>query len=111
VLLIFGSFWLLFAVATIISEASDCSPGTSLLGVVAGITIVGPFFLGAWAVHRWPRITGSALVAVASLFTWKFGPWGMDAWSTQLLTLTLLALPPFACGIALLREDRSEETG
>ena len=86
VLLIFGSFWLVFGVATIISEATR-------------------------AVHRWPRITGSVLVAVASLFTWQFGPWGMDDWSTQLLTLTLLALPLFACGIALLRDDRSEETG
>lgn len=110
VLIVFGSFWLLFAVATIISEAGEYGLGTALLGVVAGITIVGPFFLGAWAVHRWPRITGSALVAVASLFTWKFGPWGMDDWSTQLLTLTLLALPLFACGIALLRDARSEET-
>ena len=40
VLLIFGSFWLVFGVATIISEATR-------------------------AVHRWPRITGRVLVAVA----------------------------------------------
>jgi hypothetical protein len=33
----------------------------------------------------------------------------MDDWSTQLLTLTLLPLPLFACGIALLRVDLSEE--
>ena len=114
VLLIFGSFWLVFGVATIISEATQggtsASLLTNLLGVFAGITIVGPFFLGAWAVHRWPRATGGVLIAVAALFTWKFGPWGMDDWSTQLLTLTLLALPLFACGIALLREAGSEGT-
>ena len=104
-LLVFGSFWLLFGIATIISEAADASGsfdlGGTLLGVVAGITIIGPFFLGAWAVPRWPRITGSLLIAIALLFAWRFGPWGMDDWSTQLLTLTLLALPLFACGIAL----------
>ena len=109
VLLTFGSFWLLFAVATIISEVGEYSLGTNLLGVVASITIVGPFFVGTWAVHRWPRVTGTVLVVIASLFTWKFGPWGMDDWSTQLLTLTLLALPLLACGIALLRGVGSEE--
>lgn len=109
VLLTFGSFWLLFAVATIISEAAQgrtsSSLLTNLLGIVASVTIVGPFFVGAWAVHRWPRITGAVLVVISSLFTWKFGPWGMDDWSTQLLTLTLLALPLLACGIALLTEE------
>jgi hypothetical protein len=47
------------------------------------------------------------LIVIAALFSWKFGPWGLDDWSTQLLTLTLLALPLLACGIALLVEDRS----
>lgn len=69
VLLIFGSFWLVFGVATILSEATQgrtsSSLLTNLLGVLAEISIVGPFFFGAWAVHRWPRITGSVLVAVA----------------------------------------------
>lgn len=109
VLLTFGSFWLLFAVATIVSEAVEgrdsASLLTNLLGVIASITIVGPFFLSAWAVHRWPRITGAALVVIAALFSWKFGPWGMGDWSTQLLTLTLLALPLLACGVALLKEQ------
>ena len=109
VLLTLGSFWLLFAVATIISEAVEgrdsASLLTNLLGVIASITIVGPFFLGAWAVHRWPRITGAALVVIAALFSWKFGPWGMGDWSTQLLTLTLLALTLLACGVALLKEE------
>ena len=112
VLLVFGSFWLLFAVATIISEAVQGTASfdfaTTLLGVTAGIFIVGPFFLGAWAVHRWPRATGAVLILIAALFTWKFGPWGMDDWSTQLLTLTLLALPLLACGIALLVEKRKQ---
>jgi len=111
VLSIFGSFWLLFAVATIISEAlagtSSSDPSTILLGVLASILIIGPFFVGAWAVHRWPRTTGGVLIAVAGLFILNFGPWGMDDWSTQLLTLTLLALPLLACGIALMLEGRS----
>ena len=111
VLSIFGSFWLLFAVATIISEAiagtSSSDPSTILLGVFASISIIGPFFVGAWAVHRWPRATGGVLIAVAGLFILNFGPWGMDDWSTQLLTLTLLALPLLACGIALMLEGRS----
>ena len=111
VLLVFGSFWLLFGVATIISEAMDGTGSfdlaTTLLGVMAGISIVGPFLIGAWAVYRWPRATGAVLIVIAALFAWKFGPWGMDDWSTQLLTLTLLALPLFACGTALLVEERS----
>lgn len=110
VLLVFGSFWLLFGVATIISEAMDGTGSfdlaTTLLGVMAGISIVGPFLIGAWAVNRWPRATGAVLVVIAALFSWKFGPWGMDDWSTQLLTLTLLALPLLACGIALLVEQK-----
>ena len=40
---------------------------------------------------------------------WSFHHILADGWSTQLLTLTLLAPPLFACGIALLRDDRSEE--
>lgn len=111
VLLTFGSFWLLFAIATVISEAVTGNNPTDLMttlqGVVASILIIGPFFFGAWAVRRWPRATGIALAAIAALFIINFGPWGMDDWSTQLLTVTLLALPLLACGIALLREERS----
>ncbi|MEJ2548754.1 MAG: hypothetical protein P8125_13245 [Gemmatimonadota bacterium] len=112
VLLAFGSFWLLFGIATIVSEAVDGSGSFNIagtiLGILAGSAIIGPFFLGAWAVTRWPAITGSVLIAIAALFSWRFGPWGMDEWSTQLLTLTLLALPMFVCGLALLVESTTD---
>ena len=110
VLLIFGSFWLVFGVATILSEATQGRTSSSLL-------------TKCWECSRKSRSSdrsssvpgpctggpGSRGACSSPWLTLQFGPWGKDGWSTQLLTLTLLAPPLFACGIALLRDDRSEE--
>lgn len=105
VLLVFGSFWAVFAIATIISEAGTTSPGDAVLGVLASLGIVGPFFLLAWAAQRWPRATGVLLLVVSVAFLMAFKPGaGTQRWSTTLLTDALLIVPLAASGIALLRE-------
>ena len=82
-----------------------------LLGLGAGILFVGPFFLFAWTVHRWPRRTGTALLGVAALLLVVLGGPGGLQWSTVALTRTLLVGPLLATGIALLRASgRSEAT-
>jgi hypothetical protein len=111
VLLVFGSFWAVFAIATIISEATGASAGDALIGVLATVGIVGPFFLLAWTAHRWPRVTGLLLLLVSAVFLLMFKPGaGTQRWSTTLLTDALLIVPLAASGIALLREggNRSE---
>ncbi len=110
VLIVFGSFWAVFAIATIISEANLADdPGMSVIGLLAGFALVGPFFVLAWAAGRWPRVTGFLLVAVSVLFLYHFFPSGGNMkWSTVLLTDALLLVPLAASGIALLREGAGE---
>lgn len=117
VLATFGSFWALFVLATLIGEASN--PGESgdfwqgMLGVLAGVAVVVPFFALAWSVRRWPRLTGGALLIVAVLFFVLFGfPTGSGnlSLSTELLTTTLLIVPLIACGMALLHEITPQDS-
>jgi len=105
VLLVFGSFWAVFAIATIITEAGSVDAGDAILGVLASLGIVGPFFLLAWTAHRMPRVTGILLLVVSVVFVMAFKPGaGTQRWSTTLLTDALLIVPLAASGIALLRE-------
>lgn len=111
VLLVFGSFWLVFAVATVIGEAgSAAGAGEVLVGVLAGAGIVAPFFVLSWAAGRWPRASGSILVVVAAAFVVVFGGGarGGLALPTVLLTQTILVVPLAASGIALLGERRGD---
>lgn len=110
-----GSFWALFVIADLVGgfrmpeNAHDLWMG--LLGLGAGILFVGPFFLFAWTVHRWPRATGIALLGVAALLLVVLGGPGGLQWSTAVMTRTLLAGPLLATGIALLLETaRSQAT-
>lgn len=110
VLLVFGSFWAVFAIASVISEVASVGAGDVLLGVLATLGIVGPFFLLAWTAHRWPRPTGALLLLVSAVFLVLFKPGaGTQRWSTTLLTDALLIVPLAASGIALLREGRYGE--
>lgn len=105
VLLVFGSFWAVFAIATIITEAGSVDAGDAMLGVLASLGIVGPFFLLAWTAHRWPRATGILLLVVSVGFLMVFKPGaGTQRWSTTLMTDALLLVPLAASGVALLRE-------
>jgi hypothetical protein len=110
VLLTFGSFWAVFAIATIASEAAARTGGLTetLVGVLAAISIVGPFFVLAWTAQRWPRVTGVILIGVSVVFVSRF--WSSNQQlSTTLLTNTLLTVPLIASGLGLLREDGSME--
>lgn len=111
VLLTFGSFWAVFGIATIVSEATS-RPGSAvetLVGVAAGLSIVGPFFVLAWTAQRWPRVTGVILIGVSAVFVRWF--WSSNQrLSTTLLTNALLTVPLIASGIGLLRESGGIES-
>ncbi len=112
VLNVFGSFWAVFVLASIIGEAENIVD--ILLGSLMGSIVVVPFFVLARKAGRWPRWTGAALLAVAVLFLVMFVP----GWATRsfrlpslLITAMLLIVPLVASGIALLREDPQSEEG
>lgn len=111
VLLTFGSFWAVFAIATIVSEAMARTGGVTdtLVGVLAALSIVGPFFVLAWTAQRWPRVTGVILIGVSVVFVARFWS-GNQQMSTTLLTNALLTVPLIASGIGLLREGGSIES-
>jgi len=111
VLTVFGAFWLVFVVATLIADSATASTGDMLLGTAVGIALVSPFFLLAWTAARWPRLSGAILVIVAVSFVVVFGGGargGLDL-STIMLTQTILVVPLAASGIALLRDAAAGE--
>jgi hypothetical protein len=104
-LLTFGAFWTVFAVAVLIGDAGD--PETpflaTLVGVMVGLLLIAPYFVLAWTVGRWPHGTGVALLGIAAVLLFVFrGPRGAP-WSPAMLAEILLVGPQIACGIALLR--------
>jgi hypothetical protein len=107
-LLSVGSFWAVFVIATLTGEFQV--PRTAddirlmLLGFGAGIMFVGPFFLLAWTVRRWPRVTGWTLLAVSVLLLIVLLRTPDQQWSTIVMTRTMLVGPMVAAGIALLIE-------
>ncbi len=106
VLATFGSFWLLFALLTAVSESNTVAEG--LVGLLMGAAVVAPFFGCAWAAYRAPRATGWALLAFSAvalgLFVrpWLGGTSGQD-WTTVLMTTTTLVVPLVAVGMGLVR--------
>ena len=106
VLATFGSFWLLFALLTAVSESN--SVAEAVVGLLMGAAVVTPFFGCAWAAYRLPRITGWALLAFSAmalgLFVreWLGGTSGQD-WTTVLMTTTTLVVPLVAVGMGLVR--------
>ena len=113
VLMIFGSFWAVFVIASIIGESGNTLE--LLLGVLMGSLVVAPFFALAWTAGRWPRRTGAALLAVSALFLVIFVPLQVARplkLSTILVTDALLLVPLIASGVALLRDaDRDDPDG
>ncbi len=109
---VFGSFWAVFVLASIIGESKNVVE--VLLGALMGSIVVVPFFVLAWNAGRWPRRTGAALLAVAVLFLVMFVPaWVARSFrlSSLLITAMLLIVPLVASGIALLREGPQSEEG
>ncbi len=115
VLSVFGSFWAVFVLASIIGmESQDVNVVNILLASLMGSIVVVPFFVLARMAGRRPRGTGVALLAVAALFLVMFVPvWVARSFklSSLLVTATLLIVPLVASGIALLREDPQPEEG
>lgn len=107
VLFTFGSFWAVFVIASLIGEAVEgVTAGETALGILMAVLIVGPFFALAWMAGRRPRVAGFLLLGVAAvLFVVLLPTWaGSLAWSTILVTDTLLLAPLIASGVALLQE-------
>lgn len=107
VLFTFGSFWAVFVIASLIGEAVEgVTAGETALGILMAVLIVGPFFALAWMAGRRPRVVGFLLLGVAAvLFVVLLPTWaGSLAWSTILVTDTLLLAPLIASGVALLQE-------
>lgn len=99
ILVVFGSFWLVF---TVISHPIE--PVTLLLEARLAL----PFFVLAWTARRWPRSTGTLLVLVALYMFFAFDLYEafttrLDAWLVLLTTF----LPLLACGLALLAAGRA----
>ncbi len=115
VLSVYGSFWAVFVLASIIGgESQDVSVVNILLASLMGSIVVVPFFVLARMAGRRPRGTGVALLAVAALFLVMFVPgWAARSFklSSVLVTATLLIVPLVASGIALLREGPQSEEG
>ncbi len=110
ILNIFGSFWAVFVLASIIGETDSIVE--VLLASLMGSIVVVPFFWLARNAGRSPRRTGAALLAVAVLFLVMFVPgWAARSFklSSLLMTAMLLIVPLVASGIALLREGPQSE--
>jgi hypothetical protein len=98
-LIVFGSFWMLFAV---LSHAKEPA------GLLVESLVVLPFFALAWLVRRWPRLGGALLIAVAVatsiLFRFfRFQDASTDQMLAKALTFVLFEVPLLASGLALLR--------
>ncbi len=110
VLMIFGSFWAVFVIADVIGESNDTAE--FLLGVLMSFVVVAPFFVLAWTAGRWPRRTGAVLFAVSALFLVMFVPPQVARplnLPSMLVTDVLLLVPLIGSGIALLRDEGSDD--
>jgi hypothetical protein len=108
VLLAFGSFWAVFAVASVIGEWGTASLVETLLGIGVATGLVAPFFGLAWTARRWPRPTGIALIGVAAIFVVVFSAPGRLPWSTVVMTAVMLVGPLIVAGVALIHEAKLE---
>lgn len=94
VLLVFGSFWLAFALLS--------HPG--LAGLIEALVTV-PFFALAFAAKRWPRIAGVLLLVSAGAAFWLFKLYRVFAGNQgSLMVLIVFVVPLVAMGIALLSD-------
>ena len=108
ILIVFGSFWLLFAMASSLDEES-----TSLLGMLMALLVALPFFFLAWLSRRLPRITGLLLIAASVFFIYFFKLYeifGDDPLEkARPVVLILFVGPLLASGIALIRKGGDDD--
>ena len=112
VLLSCGGFWFLFALLDTLGSAGSILGGIG--GFLGSALFVSPFWLGAYAAHRWPRPTGRMLlvaaVAMAVIFVLpSFMNPRMGTWTRHLLVPTILVGPLLASGVGLLRFRDGED--
>ena len=114
ILAIFGSFWTVFIIASFMGgdPDSNISLTESILGFLFGMSLIAAFFVPAWTAYRWPKPTGVVLVIVATCLLLLFYSGGRGEslqWTSILLTDSMLILPLYICGIALIREKDETE--
>ncbi len=111
VLFTFGAFWAVFVIASVIGESKNL--GEFLLGSLMGSIVVVPFLVLARMAGRWPRRrTGAVLLAVAALLLVMFLPAQVARplhLPSMLVTDVLLLVPLIGSGIALLRDEGSDD--
>ncbi len=111
VLFAFGAFWAVFVLASVIGESKNL--GEFLLGSLMGSIVVVPFLVLARMAGRWPRRrTGAVLLAVAALLLVMFVPPQVARplkLPSMLVTDVLLLVPLIGSGIALLRDEGSDD--
>jgi hypothetical protein len=111
VLLTFGAFWAVFVIASVIGESKNVAE--VLLGSLVGSIVVVPFLVLARMAGRWPRRrTGAVLLAVAALLIVMFVPAQVARHlnlPSMLITDVLLLVPLIGSGIALLRDEDSDD--
>jgi hypothetical protein len=111
VLFTFGAFWAVFVIASVIGESANAAE--FLLGSLMGTIVVAPFLVLARMAGRWPRRrTGAVLLAVAALFLVMFVPpqvaRGLNL-PSMLVTDVLFLVPLIGSGIALLRDESTDD--
>jgi hypothetical protein len=105
ILIVFGSFWVLFSIASFMEGfGPDLGVRTIVLLLSGIVALAAAFFVPAWTAHRWPQVTGVALLVIAVALGWFFlnrGRGGLE-WSTRVLTAILLLGPFVLPAIGLL---------
>ena len=102
-LLAFGTVWLAFAVVSNVG-----TEWTGWAALLLHALLCAPFFALAWTSSRWPRVTGSLLLAAAAAAFWGLGIFRNPNLGllTQGFTFVLFVGPLTASGVALLTGPR-----
>jgi hypothetical protein len=97
--LLWGGFWLFFAIASAVDDSAHL-----LVGLVYAFGLGGVVFGTACAAWKWPRVGGMALVA-EGLLTGSLmasGTLRQNSLYNTVFLLATLVLPPVAAGLMLL---------
>lgn len=106
-LIVFGSFWTLFAIASNVGEQWN-----GPISLIMHSLVAVPFFALAYTARRWPRIAGVILLAASGFFFYFFGLYEIFGDNPlergRPIVIVLFVGPLLASGIGLLRVKTQE---